>query len=133
MAESDNPVTLVVDDNYFNRDLCRIALDHIGYEVVEAENGRQALDLLQDRTFPLLVIDLAMPEVDGLSVIREVRRQEQHRSMHIVAMTAHSHLATSEVSEIADLVMYKPIQIESFVVFLQRLKGAQSKAKTPGS
>lgn len=117
---------LVVDDNFFNRDLCKIALDHVGFQVFEAENGRQALDMLNVQQFPLLVLDLSMPEVDGLTVIKEVRRHEEHQAMHIVVMTAHSHMATQEVEDIADYVMYKPIQIESFVVFLQRLKGEDS-------
>src|SRR5215510_1141581 len=89
---------LVVDDNFFNRDLCRMALEHVGYEVHEAEDGRNALSVLVRRSFDLLVLDLAMPDIDGLSVIREIVDQPKHKKMCILVITAHSHM-TPNISE----------------------------------
>ncbi len=113
---------LVVDDNFFNRDLCRMALEHVGYEVLEEEDGRKALSTLAHRSFDLLVLDLAMPDVDGLTVIREIYNQPQHKSMCIMVITAHSHMTSNIIEMGADYVLYKPFDIESFAQLAQRLK-----------
>lgn len=117
------PKALVVDDNFYNRDLARLALDNVGFEVSEAENGRDALTKLQHDNFDLMVLDLAMPELDGVGVITEVRRHTRHNQMKIVVVTANAHMADSIERE-ADFVMYKPIDIAQFVTFLRRLKSA---------
>lgn len=112
---------LIVDDNFFNRDLCRLALEHAGYSVIEAETGREAVNLLNEQTFDLLVLDLQMPELNGIGVIREIGHQTRHRDMSIVVMTANPHMATAEVEMEVDFVMYKPIDILSFTAFVERL------------
>lgn len=117
---------LVVDDNYFNRDLCTLALEHVGYKVTEAENGVKALAVLDHQTFDLLVLDLAMPELDGASVIRRIREQKVHYRMTIIVITANHHLATDEVGLSADYLMYKPIDIEEFARFATRLVNYKS-------
>jgi CheY-like chemotaxis protein len=117
--ENTSSTALVVDDNYFNRDLFKLALEHVGYVVLEAENGLIALNMLKESNFDLLVVDLAMPELDGASLIRKIREGEGHERMIIVVVTANHHLATNEVD--ADYVMYKPINIAEFAPFTQRL------------
>jgi CheY-like chemotaxis protein len=112
----------VVDDNFFNRDLCRMALEHVGYEVHEADDGRNALSVLAQRSFDLLVLDLAMPDVDGLSVIRGVIDQPQHKKMSILVITAHSHMTSNIIDIGADYVLYKPFDIEAFAQLAERLK-----------
>jgi CheY-like chemotaxis protein len=126
MDTIDMTTALVVDDNYFNRDLCKLALEHVGYAVLEAENGIEALAVLEKQTFDLLVLDLAMPELDGSGVIRHIRKQEKHHKMTIIIITANHHMATSEVNLSADYLMYKPIDIEEFAHFAQRLVNFKS-------
>lgn len=121
MSNLTVPVALVVDDNFYNRDLCRMALEHVGYIVVEAENGREALATLANRSFNLLVLDLAMPEVDGLSVIREICDKTEHKKMQILVVTAHAHMSYNLIDVGADFIMHKPIDIEAFSRFSQRL------------
>jgi CheY-like chemotaxis protein len=120
---------LVVDDNYFNRDLCTLALEHVGYQVVEAEDGIEALSILAKQTFDLLVVDLAMPQMDGATVIRKMRQQEIHNKMIVIVITANHHMATDEVDLSADYVMYKPIDIEEFALFAQRLVALKNRAQ----
>src|SRR5579871_1824095 len=100
---------LVVDDNYYNRDLCRLALEHAGFDITEAQSGMEALSVLKERTFNLMVLDLAMPQLNGVDVIRELRNQTRHENMLIVVMTANPHMATEEVNLEVDFVLYKPI------------------------
>lgn len=128
MLELPAPTALIVDDNYFNRDLCSLALQFVGYAVTEATNGQEAVQILTQNTFDLLILDLAMPEINGVGVIRQISNQSKHRQMSIVVMTANPHMATDEVSSNADFVMHKPIAVEEFAQLARRL--AQHTAKS---
>lgn len=127
MLELPAPTALIVDDNYFNRDLCSLALQFVGYNVTEATNGQEAVQILDQNSFDLLILDLAMPEINGVGVIRQISNQPRHRHMSIVVMTANPHMATDEVSTNADFVMHKPIAVEEFAQLARRL--AQRTAK----
>jgi CheY-like chemotaxis protein len=113
---------LIVDDNWYNRDVFRIALENAGYTVAQAENGQEGLDCLAARTYNLLVLDLQMPGIDGTTVLKQIRGQDQHKTMRVVVVTANPHMATHEVDDLADHVMQKPIDVVSFARFTQRLK-----------
>ena len=115
------PHALIVDDNYYNRDLCSLALTHLGITHVEAENGKEALELLATQSFNLLLLDLAMPEIDGRAVVYQLIEMGIRESLTIIIITAHSHLA-NDIEEIADFVMYKPIDIQQFTQFINRLQ-----------
>ena len=76
---------LVVDDEEKIRSLVRMYLVKEGYEVVEAENGRIALEKFRSGSFSLLIVDLMMPEIDGWRVCREIRETS---SVPIIFLTA---------------------------------------------
>lgn len=120
---------LVVDDNFYNRDLCKLALEHAGYLVSEAESGQEAIQILKTRTFDLLVLDLAMPGGNGIDVISEISHAPQHEAMAIIVMTANPHMATEEVEMQVEFVLCKPIDVQVFTRFAQRL--AKAKEKQP--
>ncbi|MGH7340554.1 MAG: response regulator, partial [Candidatus Rokuibacteriota bacterium] len=83
----DRPV-LVVDDDVELRQLLRRMLEPEGYTVVEAENGRVALERLRDLSPSVVLLDLMMPEMDGFEFVAEFRRHEPWRSIPIVVITA---------------------------------------------
>jgi GAF domain-containing protein/CheY-like chemotaxis protein len=83
----DAPV-LVVDDDASLRELMRRILEGAGYTVVEAENGRVALERLRAVSPGVILLDLMMPEMDGFEVVAEVRRHEAWRAIPIVVVTA---------------------------------------------
>jgi CheY-like chemotaxis protein len=83
----DAPV-LVVDDDAALRELLRRILEGAGYTVVEAENGRVALERLRTMAPGVILLDLMMPEMDGFEVVAEVRRHEAWRTIPIVVVTA---------------------------------------------
>jgi CheY-like chemotaxis protein len=112
---------LIVDDNYFNRDLCALALEHINYQVSHAVNGLEAIKILQERKFDLLILDLEMPELDGRGVMRQIREMNIHQTMSIIVMTANAHMATNEIDMNVDFVVYKPIDVNEFSRLAQRL------------
>ena len=83
----DRPV-LVVDDDADVRQLLRRMLEPEGYTVVEAENGRAALERLRDVSPSVVLLDLMMPEMDGFEFVAEFRRHEAWRAIPIVVITA---------------------------------------------
>jgi CheY-like chemotaxis protein len=83
----DLPV-LVVDDDAEVRQLFRRMLEPEGYTVVEAANGRIALERLRDVSPSVVLLDLMMPEMDGFEFVAEFRRHEAWRAIPIVVVTA---------------------------------------------
>jgi GAF domain-containing protein/CheY-like chemotaxis protein len=85
--QRDRPV-LVVDDDAALRQLLRRTLEPEGYAVVEAENGRAALERLRGLSPSVILLDLMMPEMDGFEFVAEFRRHEAWRAIPIVVITA---------------------------------------------
>jgi CheY-like chemotaxis protein len=83
----DLPV-LVVDDDLTVRQLLRRMLEPEGYAVLEAENGRAALERLRELSPALILLDLMMPEMDGFEFLAEFRRHEAWRAIPVVVVTA---------------------------------------------
>jgi GAF domain-containing protein/DNA-binding response OmpR family regulator/anti-sigma regulatory factor (Ser/Thr protein kinase) len=83
----DRPV-LVVDDDAEVRQLLRRMLESEGFAVVEAENGRVALERLRGESPSLILLDLMMPEMDGFEFVAELRRHEDWRAIPVVVITA---------------------------------------------
>jgi CheY-like chemotaxis protein len=117
---------LIVDDNFYNRDIFKIALEFAGYSVAAADNGEIGISMLGRQTYNLLILDLQMPVIDGREVLRSVKQMPKHKTMNIIVVTANAHMATDDVSDLADFVMYKPINVAEFTDFVRRLKDRQS-------
>ena len=83
----DRPV-LVVDDDVEVRQLLRRMLEPVGYTVVEAENGRVALEHLREGPPSVILLDLMMPEMDGFEFVAEFRRQQDWQGVPIIVITA---------------------------------------------
>ena len=83
---------LVADDNRMNRLLLGRSLEQQGHTVVFAENGREALDLLRQRRFDVLLLDVLMPELDGYRVLEELRNDTQLRDIPVVMTSALDEL-----------------------------------------
>jgi CheY-like chemotaxis protein len=79
---------LVVDDQPENREVLRRALEHEGWQVSEAENGRVALERVAERAPSLILLDLMMPVMDGFEFVMEMRKLESGCSIPIVVVTA---------------------------------------------
>jgi len=81
---------MTVDDSKTVRQVLRMTLEQEGYEVIEAENGRHALDIFPEGGIDMLVTDLNMPEVDGIALIKETRAKPGSRFMPIIMLTTES-------------------------------------------
>jgi CheY-like chemotaxis protein len=86
----DNKRTiLIVDDFDDTRLLLRTWLEKKGYRVVEAENGNEAVAKAESGGFDLIIMDVEMPELDGLSATRKIRQLTNYRTVPIVAVSAY--------------------------------------------
>jgi len=80
-------VLLVEDDDYV-RQLVSLILRARGYSVVEAVNGRDALDKLTEGEVKMVITDLGMPQMDGIEFIRELRKKPAYRALPVVVLTS---------------------------------------------
>lgn len=83
---------LVVEDNHINRLVVTKHLESLGHTVTTAENGKDALALLEHNRFDIVFMDIQMPEMDGLTATRELRGKENvaSRRIPVIALTAHA-------------------------------------------
>lgn len=85
----DTPLpVLVVEDEGHIRDLVCLHLSLEGFTCVQAADGMEALELARQQTFALVVLDLMLPKLDGVSVCRALRREERNRTVPILMLTA---------------------------------------------
>src|ERR1051326_4909357 len=84
----ESPSLLVVDDNELNRDMLGRRLELEGYSVALAESGAQALALIEQRTFDLVLLDVMMPEMNGLETLRRLRETRGPAETPVIMVTA---------------------------------------------
>ena len=123
---------LVVDDYSDNRMLLATWLRAKGYRVIEAKDGKEGV-LQANRSNPdLILMDLAMPELDGIEATRLLRQRRAHSSTPIFAISAY---ATHDVKEDAlaagcNAVFAKPIDLTSLLGTIQSTLGPQGSNQT---
>jgi CheY-like chemotaxis protein len=105
---------LVAEDNRVNQQVAVGMLERAGHEATVAENGREVLALLEKGTFDVVLMDVQMPELDGLETTAAIRERERAAGGHlpIVALTAHAMKGDAERCLAAgmDAYMAKPLQ-----------------------
>jgi CheY-like chemotaxis protein len=89
MGDNCSHVILVVDDQESNRELLSTILIHLGYRVIEAADGLEAVKLAKRECPDLIIMDLSMPVIDGFGALRLLRDVPQIREVPVVACTAH--------------------------------------------
>ena len=92
---------LIVDDAVSMRQMVSFTLKQGGYEVVEAEHGRDALNKLQNNTVDLIITDLNMPVMDGITLIQNVRKMPSMKSKPILMLTTEGLAAKKEQGKAA--------------------------------
>jgi CheY-like chemotaxis protein len=105
---------MVVDDYEVMRRVTHFALESLGYRVVEASNGAEAVEVAQAELPDLILMDLSMPDLDGFGAIHRIRRLLGLRDVPVVAFSAHT---AKEVREDAFAVGFcdfitKPVELD---------------------
>jgi DNA-binding response OmpR family regulator len=88
VTRNGQPLILIADDDPDILALVSFRLERAGYEVVQARNGEEAVQLALARRPDLAVIDVMMPRIDGYEATRQLRRQEETSRMPIILLTA---------------------------------------------
>jgi CheY-like chemotaxis protein len=106
---------LVAEDHLDSRDALRALLEAFGYRVLEAVNGRQAVEVALSHGPDLILMDIMMPELDGFEATRELRRHPQTRVTPIIAVTAMEGAYELAIQAGANDYVRKPVDIRRLV------------------
>ena len=87
---------LLVEDNKLNQELAQELLSDEGIIVTLANNGIEALKILEEESFDGILMDMQMPEMDGVTAAKEIRKQERFRDLPIIAMTANAMIGDKD-------------------------------------
>lgn len=93
---SENATILVVDDEPYMIRLLQHHIERAGYRMVKATNGREALELIRSEPPQLVIMDVMMPEINGLEVLAEIRKQAATKDLPVIIMTANAQRFTRE-------------------------------------
>ena len=96
------PKILIVDDQADFRAILQLALDSAGFDLTFAENGATALRRIQETAPDLILLDMRMPEMDGVELLRRLRAQEHLKYLPVVFLTG-SALDADELTTILEL------------------------------
>jgi two-component system cell cycle response regulator DivK len=122
MTRSPSTV-LIVEDNDKNMKLVRDILQHEGYATLEAATGREGLRLAREARPDLVLMDIQLPDIDGIAVLREIRRDAALDAVPVLAVSA-SVMPDEQrtiVSSGFDAFLTKPIRLQQFRETVQRM------------
>jgi CheY-like chemotaxis protein len=126
---------LVVEDNAVNQRVLSLQLERAGHRVQAVNNGQEALDMLARETFDLVLMDLQMPQMDGVRTTRLVRAREKAFGGHvpIVAVTAN-HLPQERQRSLTagmDEYLVKPVRAAELYAAIERVTGTAAPTAPP--
>jgi signal transduction histidine kinase/ActR/RegA family two-component response regulator len=112
LTSSARTRVLIAEDNPINQRVAAELLRRRGYEIELVSNGAEAVERMENGTFDAILMDVQMPELDGLEATRKIRLNERLKDVPIIAMTAHAMNGDREICIRAGMDGYvaKPIQ-----------------------
>ena len=123
---------LLAEDNEVNQKVATTILRKRGHHVDVAGTGRQAVEAVSDTAYDVVLMDVEMPEMDGLEATQEIRQDPTHTELPIVAMTAHEASNEEERCRTAGMTAFltKPFRPQDLVHLVERLGAATPAAQT---
>jgi two-component system, sensor histidine kinase and response regulator len=119
---------LLVEDNHINRQVADHMLKRMGHKVTVAVDGKEAVNLHQKDDFDLILMDVEMPEMDGVEATRIIREKERGTGRHlpIIALTAHAMTGQKEAFLAAGMDGYlaKPIKYKTLLETIETFSGS---------
>jgi CheY-like chemotaxis protein len=116
MVEKDSRdrTVLIVEDSDDARYFMRLALEHSGYLIIEAENGAEAVEVAQRERPDIILMDLGLPILDGIAATEKIRASDGLDGVPIIAVTAHQETDFRAGAKAAgfDAYVTKPIDID---------------------
>jgi len=116
---------LVVEDNDMNMQLVEFLLEEGGYDIVKATSGEEALAITRDASGiapDLILMDIHLPGMDGLSVVRAMKAEPRTSSVPILALTAHAMRGDKDrfLEAGCDGYISKPIDVKTFIASIEQ-------------
>jgi len=117
------PLVLVVDDFADNREMYSEYLSFSGYDVIEAKNGKEAIEAAQERLPDIIIMDLSLPVMDGWEATRRLKADDRTRGIPVVALTGHALAGHSKGAKEAgcDSFLAKPCLPDQLVTEIRRM------------
>ena len=122
------PHVLVIDDSATTRLFYRATLESAGFAVDEAANGLEGLEKIMLVSFDLLIVDVNMPKMDGISFLTELRKREDSRAVPAIVISSQSSPADRARAHAAGANAYivKPVDRRSLVEYGRLMTGARA-------
>ncbi len=124
------PMALVIDDDRGIRSLLSAGLSEAGWTVVEASNGFSGLRHADQERPDVILLDLALPEIDGLAVLAELRRRPATRTVPVVAVTGHPERLVERPGSV-NALLSKPFDLDHAVGLVTRVWFATRQPASP--
>jgi len=115
---------LIVEDDAWIRGVLRDVLTDANYLVVEAHDGRTGLRLIEEHAPDLVLLDIALPELTGLDVLRQMRRARRTREVPVVVLSAYPRVLSQEDMSSVTTVLSKPFELDRLVETLASILSA---------
>jgi len=111
------PLILLVDDEKIVRQMLTIFLGELKVDIIEAENGREALKAIKEHSPHLIISDITMPEMDGYTLLEKIMGNEMMKSIPVIIVTSDGKLETREkvIRLGADDFISKPVKKDEFI------------------
>jgi len=129
----DNPLVLVVEDYQDAREMYAAYLQFSGFGVAEATNGVEAIEKALELMPDIVLMDLALPRMDGWEATRRLKSDERTKHIPVVALTGHALAGHAEGARQAgcDAFVTKPCLPDALVAEIRRLLGDRRSAENP--
>jgi two-component system chemotaxis response regulator CheY len=124
-------IILVVDDYSTSQRLLSFILRQSNHHVVTAVDGLRALEQLTKSPVDLVITDLSMPEMDGLTLLQELRADERFRSLPVIILTGSAYEQDNVRAKAAGATTFltKPVESEELIATVNRLLGQSAEAE----
>lgn len=114
---------MTVDDSASVRMMVNFTLSELGFEIVEAANGKDALKKMEKQQVHMLITDVNMPELDGISLVRKIRENPSYRFIPIIILTTESQEEKKREGKHAGATgwIVKPFKPEQLIAVVRKV------------
>jgi len=132
--DTAQPLVLVVDDFQDNREMYAEYLAYCGFRVIEAKNGKEAIEQAFAQSPNVIIMDLSLPVMDGWEATRRLKADGRTRSIPVIALTGHALSGHSKGALDAgcDAFVAKPCLPDQLVLEIKRMLGTSAPAPVKG-